>query len=82
MKIRELKERLMQENIRSNVYDLAGDGFDEGYCLERMSDGWHYYFRERGTRFDERVFTSEDDAAEYLLARILRDPTTRIRGDS
>ena len=43
---------------------------DEAYVLEDVGTEWAVYYAERGLRSHERRFTSEDDAARYLLDRL------------
>lgn len=76
----ELKERLRRERIDPRVYDLDGIGSDEAYCLERTPDGWLFYYRERGHRNFEHLFSSESEANEFFLKEVLQDPTTREVG--
>ena len=75
----ELLRRLEEEGVDRGAFDLEGTQQDEVYCLERRPTGWVYYYRERGIHRDERVFTSEGEAARHFLDRVLRDPTTRVR---
>lgn len=79
MNVKELKQRLISEGIDPAVYDLVGMNKDEVYCLEKSAPGWLVYYRERGLRSWEHVFSSEDEACQFLLKEILRDPTTRMR---
>ena len=77
MKVEELRQCLRQEGIDPAAYDLEGTQRDEVYCLEEIQGGWKYYYRERGLHRGERSFSSEDAACQFLLDRMLRDPTTR-----
>ncbi len=75
----ELLRRLAEDGVHPGAYDFDRSQLDEVYCLERGPSGWTYYYRERGIQRDERVFASEDEASSFFLARVLRDPTTRLR---
>jgi hypothetical protein len=75
----ELLRRLEEEGVDCGAYDLDATQKDEVYCLEPRGTSWVYYYRERGIRRDEHVFTSLGEAARHFLDRVLKDPTTRLR---
>ena len=74
----ELVRRLEEEGVDRGAFDLGGTQKDEVYCLDGQGTRWLYYYRERGLHRDERVFTSEDEAARHFLDCVLKDPTTRL----
>lgn len=78
MKRDELGQRLKREGVRPEAYDFEGTQKDEVYCMEETPAGWVVYYRERGLRRDEHLFSSESDASRFLLELVLRDPTTRV----
>lgn len=78
MTVQELKVTLDRLGIRERAYDLDGSHRDEVYCLDQVSGGWVVYYRERGIRRDERLFSSEDEACRHILDLIAGDPTTRL----
>ena len=73
----ELEERLRRERIDPRTYDLEGTSTDEVYSIERTPDGWLFYYRERGHRNYEHLFSSESEVNEFFLKEVLQDPTTR-----
>lgn len=73
----ELQRRLQREEISAGAYDLFGEGKDNVYCIEEAPSGWLVYFRERGLRDWEHLFSSEDEACEFLLTKIQDDPGAR-----
>lgn len=73
----ELQRRLQVEGISPGAYDLFGEGRDNVYCLEETAAGWLVYFRERGLRDWQHLFSSEDDACKFLLTKIQSDPGAR-----
>jgi hypothetical protein len=73
----ELEERLRRERIDPATYDLDGVGIDEAYCIEKTTNGWLFYYRERGHHNFEHLFSSQNEAIEFFLKEILQDPTTR-----
>lgn len=78
MTVQELRDALDRAGIRERAYDFEGSGRDEAYCLDTVQDGWLVYYRERGIRRDERLFSSEDGACRFFLELVMRDPTTRL----
>lgn len=73
----ELEQRLSNEGISPGAYDLFGENKDNVYCIEKTASGWLVYFRERGLRDWEHLFSSEAEACEFLYQRIQRDPGAR-----
>lgn len=73
----ELQRRLSEKGISPGAYDLFGENKDNVYCIEKTPSGWLVYFRERGLRDWEHLFSSEDEACEFLFTKIQRDPGAR-----
>jgi len=79
MNCSELKERLLREGVREDVYSLMGDSllFD-GFVLSQQGGEWVVYYRdERGSRSHVRAFATQEEACQDLLDRLLADPNTR-----
>lgn len=76
MNRRSLRELLGAEHVREDAYSLDGDR-DESMCLEPVTGGWAVYYSERGLRSGERRFETEDEACQFLAARLLADPSNR-----
>ena len=74
---KELERCLREEGISPGAYDLFGEGRDNVYCLEETPSGWLVYFRERGLRDWEHLFSSENEACDFLFAKIQGDPGAR-----
>lgn len=75
----ELNKRLCDERIDPSACDLDGRGRDESYCIESVPNGGPFFYRERGHRNFERLFSSEGEANEFFLNEVIRDPTTRAK---
>jgi len=73
----ELQRRLREEGVSPGAYDLFGEGKDNVYCVEETPSGWLVYFRERGLRDWEHLFSSEEEACEFLFTKIRGDPGAR-----
>ncbi len=78
MNRRSLRELLAAEHVRGDAYSLDGDR-DESMCLEPVTGGWAIYYSERGLRSGERLFETEDEACQFLDARLLTDPSNRAK---
>jgi hypothetical protein len=74
-----LKALLDAENVDAASYRLNGERADEALILESSLDTWVVYYAERGLRSGEQMFLTESEACEFLLDRLLRDPSTRKR---
>jgi hypothetical protein len=68
-----------REGIRSSTYSLDGGLPAEQYVLALEEGGWSVYYSERGKRTGEVHFDTEHEACDYLLMRLVSDPTTRKR---
>jgi hypothetical protein len=84
MKVPELQKALAERGIRRYAVSIGGIDEDEfQYRLE--SNGkycvtWITYYYERGKKEGVREFGSEDEACNYFLDWVLKDPTTRLEG--
>lgn len=82
MKTDELKRVLDSEKFNPNVYSLDDGLPNDRLCLSEEAEKWCVYYSERGIRFDEEYFSSEEEACENLLRRLRELPPsqTRLRG--
>jgi len=63
----ELKDRLDLLGIASNRYSLTGELKADTVNLYENYNKWEvFYLDERGRRNDERVFSSEGEACNYI----------------
>lgn len=62
-----LKYKLDNLNIYRGYYSLEGELLPDRIVLFQNFDIWEvFYFDERGNRNNEKVFTSESEACEYI----------------
>jgi len=67
----DLRRILRSRGVDPARYSLDGGLAHDTTCLEyRHKKKWCVYYTERGYRFDERCFDTEEEACEDLLARI------------
>jgi len=62
----ELKQRLVKENIPTDVYSLEGGLPNEVYCLGRNGVKWEVYYSERGQKTSLETFQIEEDACNFF----------------
>ena len=67
------------ERFRPAIYCLDGGSPNDRLCLAEERGGWSVYYSERGERFDEDWFASEDDACQELLHRLRELPIVQSR---
>ncbi len=79
MKRIELEQLLKNEKFNPNVYSLDGGLPNDRLCLSVGAGKWCVYYSERGSRFDELYFNSEDEACEELLRRLQELPPSQAR---
>jgi succinylglutamic semialdehyde dehydrogenase len=70
----ELKQLLDAEAFDPKVYSLDGGLPNDRLCLSAEDGNWHVYYSERGSRFDEQCYSSEDEACRDLLGRLRQLP--------
>ena len=66
-------------HIRADAYSLEGGLPPEQYVLSLELGGWSVYYSERGRRVGQVSFETEDEACDYLMMKLVDDPTTRKR---
>lgn len=64
MTIKELRERLEQENVPQNSYSLDGGMPNDKYCLEKTTVGWEVYYSEMGGKREVKTFILEEKTAK------------------
>lgn len=68
----ELRRLLMTKHIPSYYYNLDGIGeVDQRVCLENEGHEWIVYYSERDKQFDIKRFSTEDEACEDILKRLV-----------
>ena len=77
MKKNALRRLLDGENFNPNVYCLDGGLPNDRLCLTFEVGRWCDYYSERGSRFDEEYFASEDEACDNLLRRLRELPPSQ-----
>jgi hypothetical protein len=75
----ELKQVLDAERFNPKVYDLDGGLPNDRLCLSAEAGKWCVYYSERGSRFDEQCYASEDEACKDLLGRLRELPPSQTR---
>ncbi|MFT9078669.1 hypothetical protein [Ethanoligenens sp.] len=72
MTIKELEMKLTSLHIPDNWYFIGGYGNDDQkYCIVSENRQWSVYYSERGARFKENTYSSEQDACEDLFERLV-----------
>jgi hypothetical protein len=75
----ELAIALDHARINPRRYSLEGGLPNDAYCLDFDHVHWLAYYSERGRRFSERSFTTEDAACRYLLEVLIDEPSVKLR---
>lgn len=66
-----LKKELDILNIDPRVYSLDGDLNYNSTILYHSYNEWHVFYYERGVRENERTFSSEEEACDYIYQGFL-----------
>lgn len=67
----ELLDALFRLKIPGSAYSLDGPGAGECYCLETDARRWTTYYSERGLRRSMVGYSSEGEANEAFLAKLI-----------
>ena len=75
----ELKLVLDKERFDPRACSLDGGLHNDTLCLAAEGERWCVYYTERGIRFDEEWFNTEDEACRRLLSRLRFLPESQTR---
>lgn len=68
----ELEKALIAQSIHLERYSLNGESKLDAIILYDLKVKWEvFYLDERGGRNQEKVFSSENDACQYILRLLL-----------
>ena len=73
MNIESLKEELKRLQVPEQWYSINGSLRSDTNFLMRNYHRWEYFYFERGTRNDYRVFFDEGEACEFFLRKMKED---------
>ena len=72
MNRKELIKALKQNNIPTAYYNIEGVGeTDQKTCIKKSGSKWAIYYSEKGLKFDELLFDSEEEAYKELYKRLI-----------
>jgi hypothetical protein len=71
MKAADVQEIVQAAGVDPTSYSLEGDRH-EALCLMAWGQEWRVFVSERGQRFDEQAFATEDEACVEFLKRLFR----------
>lgn len=62
--------RVNKEGIPLYLFCLDDGMLNDRFCLNATDKGWAVYYSERGSKYDEKLFSTEHDALDYLYKQI------------
>jgi hypothetical protein len=65
------REIVEAAHVDPTYYSVDGDRH-EALCIVASGNTWQVFLSERGSRHEERTFTSEDDACVWFLKRLFQ----------
>ena len=71
MRLNDVREIVESARVDPTYFSLDGERH-EALCLLAHGQSWQVFLSERGERYEERVFDSEDEACVYFLKRLFR----------
>jgi hypothetical protein len=77
MGLSELRKILADRGVHPDAVSIEGANPRDGgqYRLERSGKTWVTYAYERGDMIELREFSGEDEACDYFLKWVQKDPT-------
>jgi hypothetical protein len=83
MNRKELKKQLKKLGVNRGYYSLDGYELPDRIVLSKSSNGWSvFYIDDRGNRCNNKHFTNEDEACEYLLDELLKEKSLQDKINS
>jgi hypothetical protein len=81
MNVQELRKALADLNIIPNVVGIEEDELlNDQLRIEQRSEGyWIVYYFERGRASQIHEFATEEKACDYLLNRVIGNPSVCLR---
>ena len=70
MTTNELCALFVANQVPRNYYSFRGMAAGDCYVIEHDSNEWKVYYSERGNRYDEKSYTSEDEACRSMFALV------------
>ena len=67
----DVREIVEAARVDPTYFSLDGERH-EALCLLALGQEWQVFLSERGERFEEHSFDSEDEACTYFLKRLFR----------
>ncbi len=71
MNVRDAEEICTTAQVDPTYFSIGSERH-EALCIVPHGQRWHVFLSERGERFEEREFASEDEASVYFLKRLFR----------
>jgi hypothetical protein len=71
MRVADVKEILGSAQVDPTYYSLDGDRH-EALCIVAAGQTWQVFLSERGQRYEEQTFSSEDEACTWFLKRLFQ----------
>ena len=69
MKASDVEEICQSARVEPAYYKISGE-LHEALCLLQEGSVWKVFLSERGGRYEEREFDTEDGACVYFLKRL------------
>ncbi len=70
MNTTELEHIFKANHVPTRYYSFAGPGGGDCFVLECRASQWAVYYSERGTRREEGIFNTEDEACRAMFELI------------
>ena len=71
MDVIQLINELDKMQVPQSFYSINSNLKTDAYILNYVYGQWEYfYFDEKGNRLEEKIFSNEEEAAEFFLKKI------------
>jgi hypothetical protein len=71
VKVTDAEEIVKGARVDPTCYSFDGDRH-EALCIVAVDQEWRVFISERGSRYEERTFTNEDEACVWFLKRLFQ----------
>lgn len=71
MRVDDVRDIVGAARVDPTYYSFDGEQH-EALCLLAFGQHWQVFLSERGDRYEEHTFATEDEACTYFLKRLFR----------
>ena len=68
----ELERNFQVNHVPESYYSFHGMAAGDCYVIENQSGRWSTYYSERGSRYEQKQYDTEDDACRAMFSLVAK----------